>query len=150
MATSASLGQSQERADSLCQLLDQSRLENSGDDAEADANSGSSNVAHVRQPLSRESSCVGQTPEAGEGRDSPATKEADVGETARQLRERLIALEKEVLQPRQPEHPTHIYNIHITNISVTLPQFYRLDLCYVEMVAAQRRPPLPSTRTFIA
>lgn len=108
MATSTSLSQSQDRAVSLSRLLHQSRLENSGDDAEADANSGSSNPTRVRQPLSRESSCVGQTLEAGEGRDPPATKEGDAGETERQLRERLIALEKEVLQPPQPESPKHI------------------------------------------
>lgn len=106
VATSASLSQSRDRADSLSRLLHQRRTENGGDRAGADVS--------VRQPLSRESSCVGQTPEAGGGRDSPVTEEGDAGEAERQLRERLMALEKEVLQPRQPESPKHIYDIHIT------------------------------------
>lgn len=89
MSTSASLSQSQERADTLSRLLDQSRLDNSGNDAEAVTNSGSSNTAHVCQSLSRESSCVDQT---------PATKEGDAGQTERQLREGLVALEKEVCE----------------------------------------------------
>lgn len=87
MSTSASLSQSQERVESLSRLLDQSRLDNSSSDAEAVTNSGSSNTVHVCQSLSQESSCVDQT---------PATKEGDAGEAERQLRERLVALEKEV------------------------------------------------------
>lgn len=89
MSTSASLSQSQERVDSLSRLLDQSRLDNSRSDAEAVTNSGSSNTVHVCQSLSQESSCVDQT---------PVTKEGEAGETERQLRERLVALEKEVCE----------------------------------------------------
>lgn len=88
VSTSASLSQSQERIDSLSRLLDQSRLDSSSSsEAEAVTNSGSSNTAQVCQSLSQESSCVDQT---------PATTEGDAGETERRLRERLVALEKEV------------------------------------------------------
>lgn len=89
VSTSASLSQSQERVGSLSGLLDQSRLDNSSSNTEAVTNSGSSNTVHVCRSLSQESSCVDQT---------PATKEGEAAETERRLRERLVALEKEVCE----------------------------------------------------
>lgn len=89
VSTAASFSQSQERVDTLSRLLDQSRLNNSSSNAEAVTNSGPSNMVHVCQSRSQESSCVDQT---------PVTKEGDAGETERQLRERLVAVEKEVCE----------------------------------------------------
>lgn len=96
---STSLSQSQERIDSLSQLLNQShlRLENINV-VEAAANSDSSSPALVCQSRSQESSHVDQTPEAGEGRQFSPTNEGDAGETERQLWERLGALEGEVCE----------------------------------------------------
>lgn len=89
VSTSASLSRSQERINSLSRLLDENRLDNNSSDTEAVTNSGSSNTVQVCQSLGQESSCVDQT---------PATKEGDAGETERRLRERLVALEKEVCE----------------------------------------------------
>lgn len=98
MITSASLSESQERIDSLSKLLDQShlRLENINV-VEAVANSDSSSAVHVCQSRSQESQ-VDQSPEAGEGHESSPANEGDAGEPERQLRERLIALEREVCE----------------------------------------------------
>lgn len=99
MIMSASLSQSQENIDSLSKLLNQShlRLENINA-VEAVANSDSSSTVHVCQSRSQESSHVDQTPEAGEGSEFSPTNEGDAGDTERQLRERLTALEREVCE----------------------------------------------------
>lgn len=96
---STSLSQSQKRIDSLSKPLSQShlRLENINA-VEAVANSDSLSPLHVCQSRSQESPQVDQTPEAGEGREFSPTTEGDAGETARQLRERLVALEGEVCE----------------------------------------------------
>lgn len=65
---------------------------------EAVANSDSSSTVHVCQSRSQESSHVDRTPEVGEGREFSPTNEGDAGETERQLRERLTALEREVCE----------------------------------------------------
>lgn len=97
MITSASLSQSQEKIASLSKLQSHLRSENINV-VEAAANSDSSSTAEVCQSRSQESSHVDQTPEAGEGRELSPTNESDAGETERQLRERLAALEREVCE----------------------------------------------------
>lgn len=95
---SASLSESQERIDSLSKLLDQSHLCSENIDiVEAVANSDSSSTVRVCQSRSQTPQ-VDQSPEAGESHESSPTKGGDAGETERQLRERLNALEREVCE----------------------------------------------------
>lgn len=97
-----SLNQSQEKIESLSKRLKKSesllQLEKSRGTVEVDATSNSSsdslNKVHICQTHTQEMSQLDQRPEAG--KDFFATHENASGEAERQLRERLIELEKEV------------------------------------------------------
>ncbi|XP_070693071.1 coiled-coil domain containing 88A [Pempheris klunzingeri] len=101
--TTDSLSQSQERIESLSQSLKKSesllQLEQRRGSAEVDtasnSNSGSSNETQICQMHTRETSHLDQSLAAGKGCDLSVTHEYAMGETERQLSERLIELEKE-------------------------------------------------------
>ncbi|XP_034546572.1 LOW QUALITY PROTEIN: girdin [Notolabrus celidotus] len=101
--TTDSLNQSQEIIQSLSQSLKKSesllQLEKRRQSAEVDAashsNSNSSNATHISQPDTEETSHQDQSSEAGKGHDLSVPHEDALGETERQLSERLTELEKE-------------------------------------------------------
>uniref|UniRef100_A0A7N6AUY2 HOOK N-terminal domain-containing protein n=1 Tax=Anabas testudineus TaxID=64144 RepID=A0A7N6AUY2_ANATE len=103
--TTNSLHQSQERIESLSQSLAKSesllqlekRRESTEMDAASNSNSDSTNKTHICESLTQVTSDLDQSSEAGKGHNLSVAHDYATGETERQLSERLIELEKEVL-----------------------------------------------------
>ncbi|CAJ1058721.1 LOW QUALITY PROTEIN: girdin [Xyrichtys novacula] len=101
--TNSLLDQSQDRIESLSQSLRKSesllQLEKSRQSAEIDvmsySNSDSSNATHTSPTHTKETSHLDQSSEAGKGHNLSVPHEDALGETERQLSERLTELEKE-------------------------------------------------------